>query len=716
VFGISGSLGPSARPLLTRLFQQCLQRRLPRVVLDLSGVEALGAGAARLLNEFAAAHAAAGWRTAFRVSSGTLRSFLSRDPSLPPPPLFATLEGALGAVGARGDRARPAAAAEPRPRAAEADPSQDVDAGLDGLLQALGATAGSQDGGELDVLRHIEATEVEERTPSGQFWRPESLQEPLSEPEQWAAHWRSLLRARKLASRVVVFALQPDGSYYPVLPSGVDLRHGLPYHGLLARRVREQPGPSFLLDLCTEPLTVEEQEVIESLNCAVVARTGGGEEPEMLLFVAKDRAGDDYSLDELQALDELLRHQDAPEAAAPAVPAPPRAPNSLQLRSPASVLGAPAYRESERERLLRRKVAQLRDILGLSRGFDATFGTSRILDVLVLSMVSLARTETVLYFSERAGEFVLTHHRGLDRRSLAEMALRQDSTLVQAALQAEGAVRIEESGRVSEEEQIWARQHGFTYLLPFRAKDRLLGLLLLGTTGSGEPDLEMLSCLLHEGALAYDRAQLYETLHERTLGVVRGLVTLIESCSGQDAGATERVVRYTQALAEEVQYPEASRRELAYGAVLRDIGMLRIDPAILHSSGQLSADQWDVVRRHTLEGATIMRQMRFSDVAVDVVLHHHEAYNGEGYPAGLRGRAIPLGARIVSVAESYVKMTMDRPYRKALGRVEALESLAENWGLRYDPLVVDALVRVVNRELSVGLQGEKDITRDLFGV
>jgi HD-GYP domain-containing protein (c-di-GMP phosphodiesterase class II) len=108
--------------------------------------------------------------------------------------------------------------------------------------------------------------------------------------------------------------------------------------------------------------------------------------------------------------------------------------------------------------------------------------------------------------------------------------------------------------------------------------------------------------------------------------------------------------------------------------------------------------------------------MRFGNVALDVVLHHHETYNGEGYPMGLRGRAIPLGARIVAVAESYVKMTMDRPYRKALGKPEALESLAENWGLRYDPLVVDALVRVVNRELSLGLRADRDLTKDLFGV
>jgi HD-GYP domain-containing protein (c-di-GMP phosphodiesterase class II) len=294
--------------------------------------------------------------------------------------------------------------------------------------------------------------------------------------------------------------------------------------------------------------------------------------------------------------------------------------------------------------------------------------------------------------------------------------LRPDSTLVQAALRAPRVLALDEEAPIAEEELVWARQHGFAYALALRSGPRPLGLLLLGTSRAGEPDLELLCYLVEEAALAYERALLYETLHDHTLGVVRGLVTLIERTSNQDASSTERVVRYTQALAHEVQFPEESRRDLVYGAVLRDIGMLRIDPTILRSSGQLTAEQWEVVRRHTLEGAQIMRQMRFGEVAVDVVLHHHEAYNGEGYPAGLRGRAIPLGARLVAVAESYVKMTMDRPYRKAISQVEALESLAENWGLRYDPLIVDALVRVVNRELSMGLDGEVDLARDLFGV
>ncbi|MFQ5601270.1 MAG: HD domain-containing phosphohydrolase, partial [Candidatus Krumholzibacteriia bacterium] len=399
---------------------------------------------------------------------------------------------------------------------------------------------------------------------------------------------------------------------------------------------------------------------------------------------------------------------------------PPAPPSRLVAPTPSPPLPLPkppARRENEHERLIRRQLAQMRDILHLSQDFDAAFGTSRILEVLVLSVVSIARAETVLYFSERAGGYRLTHHRGLVPDAARELRLRGDSTLVQAALASERGVRIDVSSQVLDEERIWARQHGLQYAAPFRHKDRSIGLILLGNgSGRPDPDLEMLWSLLSQAALAYDRALLYETLQDRTLGVVRGLITLIESHNSFDCGSTEQVVRYTQALAREIQYPEDAIRDLVYGAVLRDVGMLRVSEMLLRSAQDLSADQWESIRRHPLEGASIMRQMRFSDVAVDVVLHHHEAYNGEGYPMGLRGRAIPLGARIVAVAESYVKMTMDRPYRKALGRAEALESLAENWGLRYDPLVVDALVRVVNRELSMGLKGDADLTRDLFGV
>ncbi|UCE02718.1 MAG: HD domain-containing protein [Candidatus Latescibacterota bacterium] len=678
-----------------------MRRRLPRIVFDLSGVDAVGGGSARLLREFVAERDRLGWRTAFYVTSSTVRGFLSGLPETQTDPIHDTLEQALAAVGGgAGSTQR-----ETHPDGVKLTTEAHE---LKRLLNAIGLEGDAKGASEGFV--------------EDDAWSPEQAAAGARDvlAEEVATRLVRALCRTEFAARVHVFALQADGAYYPVSRHGVDFDRGFPYHGTLARRLREQGGPCLLDDLCTEPLTDTEEAVLTELNCEVVHATGGGASPEMLLFLSKERPGDEYTLDELRELEQIV---DAVMSEQVDAAAPPDAAATSESSSEPSgelairtLLGAPAHQENEREHLLRRKVAQLRDILHLTRGFDAAFGTSRILDVLVLSVVSVARSDTILYFSERAGEYTLTHHRGLRPEALPEMRLRSDSTLARVAQQSEEPLQIAPSDRVTEEEKLWARQHGFQWLVPFRSKERALGLLLLGGTAAVEPDLEILAYLLHEAAVAYERALLHETLQDRTLGVVRGLITLIENRAGYDQGSTERVVRYTQELAREIHFPMQAVRDLIYGAVLRDVGMLRIDQAVLDSTGQLSADEWEEVRRHPIEGATIMRQMRFSDIAIEVVMHHHEAYNGEGYPMGLRGRAIPLGARLVSVAESYVKMTMDRPYRKALGRVEALESLAENWGLRYDPLVVDALVRVVNRELSMGLRGEVDFTRDLFGV
>jgi hypothetical protein len=611
-----------------------LRRRLPRIVFDLSGVDAVGGGSARLLQEFVAERDRLGWRTAFYVTSPTVRGFLSSIPETATDPIYDTLEQAVTAVGEGAGSTQ---------REAQSDPS-----GVKLTTEAH----------ELKRLLNAIGLEGDTKSASEGFveddaWGPEQEAAGSEIPtEEVATRLVRALCRTEFAARVHVFALQADGAYYPVSRHGVDFDRGLPYHGTLARRLREQGGPCLLDDLCTEPLTDSEEAILTELNCEVVHATGGGAGPEMLLFLSKERPGDEYTLDELRELEEIV---DAVMSGEVDAPAPPDAAATTESTARPSaepairtLLGAPAHQENEREHLLRRKVAQLRDILHLTRGFDAAFGTSRILDVLVLSVVSVARSDTILYFSERAGEYSLTHHRGLHPEVLPEMRLRSDSTLAQVAQQSDEPLQIAASDRVTEEEKLWARQHGFQWLVPFRSKERVLGLLLLGGNGAVEPDLEILGYLLHEAAVAYERALLHETLQDRTLGVVRGLVTLIESRGGYDQGSTERVVRYTQELAREIHFPTQALRDLIYGAA-------------------------------------IMRQMRFSETAIEVVMHHHEAYNGEGYPMGLRGRAIPLGARLVSVAESYVKMTVDRSYRKALGRVEALESLAENWGLRYDP-------------------------------
>jgi HD-GYP domain-containing protein (c-di-GMP phosphodiesterase class II) len=169
-------------------------------------------------------------------------------------------------------------------------------------------------------------------------------------------------------------------------------------------------------------------------------------------------------------------------------------------------------------------------------------------------------------------------------------------------------------------------------------------------------------------------------------------------------GTSEIVSRYVGMVAKNMDYPEEYFKDLIYGTVLRDMGMVKVSELIVRSPRELSKDEWQVIKRHPEDGSEMLRRMKFNDHVVDVVLSHHERFNGEGYPRGLRGKDIPLGARIISVVESYAAMINERPNRPALSAREALDTLKENYGLRYDREVVNQFAAIMEKEIAKSVQ------------
>jgi putative nucleotidyltransferase with HDIG domain len=136
------------------------------------------------------------------------------------------------------------------------------------------------------------------------------------------------------------------------------------------------------------------------------------------------------------------------------------------------------------------------------------------------------------------------------------------------------------------------------------------------------------------------------------------------------------------------------RRTLIEGALLHDVGKLRVDDRILSKPGPLTPDELREIRKHPIEGERLIAKAVDPDVA-EVVRTHHERWDGQGYPAGLRGPEIPLAARVVAVADAYLAMCEERPYRSRLSCEQAVEELVENAGTQFDPRCVDALVSIV---------------------
>jgi len=184
-----------------------------------------------------------------------------------------------------------------------------------------------------------------------------------------------------------------------------------------------------------------------------------------------------------------------------------------------------------------------------------------------------------------------------------------------------------------------------------------------------------------------------ERSYEDTLEVLGAAIDLRDSPT---AGHSRRVFLYSMEIAKIIGSLEHCFRTIAMGAWLHDIGKLAIPDRILLKPGPLAEDEWEVMRRHARIGYDLVKSISFLSGAAEIVLCHHERYNGCGYPQGLAANQIPLGARIFAVADTLDAMTSDRPYRLALPFQIAREEIERGLGALYDPEVASAFLRVPN--------------------
>ena len=161
-------------------------------------------------------------------------------------------------------------------------------------------------------------------------------------------------------------------------------------------------------------------------------------------------------------------------------------------------------------------------------------------------------------------------------------------------------------------------------------------------------------------------------------------------------GHSKRVTAYTIALARAMGVSPAQIKVIARGAFLHDIGKMAIPDDILRKPGVLSPDEQEIMREHCTRGYHILRKIPFLSEAAEIVYSHQEHYNGSGYPSGLSGNEIPIGARIFAVADTLDAITSDRPYRKARNFDVAREEILRCSGTQFDPAVVEVFLKIPN--------------------
>ncbi|MBI2321279.1 MAG: GAF domain-containing protein [Chloroflexi bacterium] len=246
----------------------------------------------------------------------------------------------------------------------------------------------------------------------------------------------------------------------------------------------------------------------------------------------------------------------------------------------------------------------------------------------------------------------------------------------------------------------WAQRFddvtGFTtrsmLCVPLIARGPTVGVIQLLNKRSGEPfdegDERLLLALAGPMATAIENARLYRALAGAYLDTLHALAAAVEEKDNYTAEHIQRVSSFSLGVAGVLGLEGADLDAVQYGSVLHDVGKIGVDARVLRKPGPLTPKEWTEVRRHVEIGARLVPRATLLQGARLCVRHHHERFDGGGYPDGLAAQGIPLSARIVAVADSYDAMTSDRSYRRGLSVAETLERLRGGSGDQWDPEVV----------------------------
>ncbi len=236
--------------------------------------------------------------------------------------------------------------------------------------------------------------------------------------------------------------------------------------------------------------------------------------------------------------------------------------------------------------------------------------------------------------------------------------------------------------------------------VPLWTRSHFVGVLCLGGKKTGErftkDDLSLLSTLGSQAALAIHNAQLTEVREQALLDTITALAHAIEAKDGYTSSHCEKMTGRAVAVARALGLPDQEVENVRLGAILHDVGKIGIPDAVLNKPGKLTAEEYEIMKQHAVIGARIVQPVAALQGVVPIVRHHQERYDGSGYPMGIAGQEIPLGARIIGVVDTYGAMTEDRIYRKAPGHERAVNELIRFAGQQFDPDIVEAFINLMN--------------------
>jgi HD-GYP domain-containing protein (c-di-GMP phosphodiesterase class II) len=244
--------------------------------------------------------------------------------------------------------------------------------------------------------------------------------------------------------------------------------------------------------------------------------------------------------------------------------------------------------------------------------------------------------------------------------------------------------------------------------VPLQRQDEVLGCMFGLDKHAGEfdsVDAKLLNSIANESAIYLENAKLFEDVHGLMMGLLHALTSAVDAKDAYTCGHSERVALLSRRLAKEIRLPDNQVDRIYMAGLLHDVGKIGVPEAVLQKTGRLTPEEFEQMKKHPGVGARILADIKQVEDIIPGVLHHHERFDGKGYPAGLSGHNIPLMGRIICLADCFDAMTSNRTYRRALPLEVALSEIRRCSGTQFDPALAEAFLRI-------GLDTFRDLLAD----
>ncbi|MBI5191013.1 MAG: GAF domain-containing protein [Nitrospirae bacterium] len=367
---------------------------------------------------------------------------------------------------------------------------------------------------------------------------------------------------------------------------------------------------------------------------------------------------------------------------------------------------AKLYSEAQERTIeLAKRVETISTMSEIDKVILSTFTKDHIVSTVGYSIRRLIPCDYIsIYLSEDDGSFKTSRMTGTDL--LTKRRWTAGESLFLARVHSTGKschtanLTFEEDAKEMERSLVEAGIKS-VLLQPVKAGKRLMAVLFLGSAnvaGFTVEDMNNLEKLSYQVAVALENSRLFSELDELFLSTIRAMSMAIEAKSHWTHGHSVRVTEYAIAVAKEMGMDSKALRDLEVGGLLHDVGKIGTYESILDKPGKLTEEEYVVVKQHPDKGVSIVSEIKQLKGIQPIIRHHHERFDGHGYPAGLAGADIPLLARVLALADTYDSIISDRPYRVSPGKGWAVEEIKRCSGSQFDPDVVAAFLRIVVRE------------------